>query len=99
MKKNLKLKTSFPMLFIGLSIGIIVGRSIPDALAYDEKAIDNSFFSQEIPLPGQPISSFIIHRPGYSFGYDARNRNPSWVYEHLTAESIKGETKRSLGFK
>jgi len=27
--------------------------------------------------------------------YDARNRNPIWVYEHLTAESIRGNADRS----
>ena len=27
--------------------------------------------------------------------YDVRNRNPAWVYEHLTAESTKGNADRS----
>jgi endonuclease G len=51
-------------------------------------------YTEQKPLPGQPISSFLIHRPGYSLAYDARNRNPLWVYEHLTAESVRGEADR-----
>lgn len=43
--------------------------------------------------------SFQINRPNYSLAYDARNRNPAWVYEHLTKENIKGEAGRSLEFK
>jgi endonuclease G, mitochondrial len=54
---------------------------------------------QTKPFSDQPISSFIIHRPSYSLAYDARSRNPLWVYEHLTNENIKGETERSLVFK
>jgi len=46
-------------------------------------------------FPGNPISSFIVHRTGYSLAYDARTHNPSWVYEHLTADNIKGDADRS----
>ncbi len=68
-------------------------------MAYQDNTIEGTFYIQESPLPGQPISSFVIHRPGYSLAYDARNRNPAWVYEHLTCESIKGQTERCLEFK
>lgn len=57
--------------------------------------IEYSHYSEGQPLLGQPISSFIIHRPGYSAGYDGRTRNPIWVYEHLTADNLKGNTDRS----
>lgn len=50
---------------------------------------------QESPLSGHPISSFHINRQGYSVAYDARNKNPSWVYEHLTSDSLKGDVDRS----
>ena len=68
------------------------------------EAIDSSIvytpYTSQAPLPHHPVSSFIIHRSGYSLGYDARTRNPAWVYEHLTAESIKGDADRShLSFK
>ena len=42
-----------------------------------------------------PISSFYIERNGYSLAYDAQHRNPSWVYEHLTVNTLLGETDRS----
>lgn len=99
MTKKRKSKLSFSALFIGLSIGIIAGRTIPEAWTYHDKTIESPFYAQESPLTGQPISSFQIDRPGYSLAYDARNRNPVWVYEHLTADSIRGETERSLAFK
>lgn len=60
-----------------------------------EQNIAYNDYIEEKPHPAQPVSSFIIHRPGYSAGYDARMRNPSWVYEHLTAKSIKGDVDRS----
>ncbi len=99
MTNKIKSKISFSTLFIGLSIGLIVGRNIPEVRAYNDHATDSRFYTQETALPGQPLSSFFIHRPGYSLAYDARNRNPSWVYEHLTAESIRGKTERALAFK
>lgn len=54
---------------------------------------------QESPFPYQPTSSFHITRSGYSLAYDASKRNPAWVYEHLTAESIQGDAERSFEFK
>lgn len=57
--------------------------------------ITSQQITQESPLPGHPISYFHIIRQGYSIAYDARNKNPAWVYEHLTAESLKGDVDRS----
>lgn len=54
-----------------------------------------SHYTKENPLPTQPVSSFVIHRSGYSLAYDARTRNPAWVYEHLTSENLKGDVDRS----
>lgn len=75
MTKKRKSKLSFPALFIALTIGIIVGRNIPETWAYDDKAIQNQFYAQESLLPGQPISSFVIHRSGYSWAYDAQSQS------------------------
>lgn len=91
-------------LIAGIALGIASQR-IPQVRAYTDEVIQPiehfsySNHSQESPTAGLPVSSFYINHPGYSLGYDARNRNPSWVYEHLTAESIKGSTERSLTFK
>lgn len=88
-------------LLASISLGITSCQRIPQVCAYNNDVIKPIEYhsAQEIFLPGHPISSFVIHRPGYSLAYDARNRNPLWVYEHLTAESIRGETERSLEFK
>ena len=52
-------------------------------------------FTKGSPFPGHPVSSFQINRPGYSLEYDASRRNPKWVYEHITPQSIKGNADRS----
>jgi endonuclease G, mitochondrial len=101
MAKKKKPKPSFPSikpwlaaLIAGIAIGIS-SQHIPQVRAYTKEV-----FMQESPLPGYPVSSFLIHCPSYSLVYDARNRNPAWVYEHLTAESVKKEADRShAGFK
>lgn len=54
-----------------------------------------SHYEQENSLPGHPVSSFIVNRSGYSLAYDARLRNPAWVFENLTAESVRGDVDRS----
>jgi endonuclease G len=66
---------------------------------HNTDAIDDHFASshylEENALPGHPVASFLIHRSGYSLAYDARTRNPAWVYEHLTADNIQGNVDRS----
>lgn len=60
-----------------------------------DQHFDYSHYRQSPPLPGHPISSFTVNRSGYSLAYDARTRNPAWVYEHLTADNLKGDADRS----
>jgi endonuclease G len=43
----------------------------------------------------EPAPSPMIHRTGYTLAYDGRTRHAGWVYEELTAESLKGEAKRA----
>lgn len=62
---------------------------------FSSQLLTYSNYQEQQALPSQPVSSFIIHRAGYSVGYDARTRNPKWVYEHLTAQSLKGDVDRS----
>jgi endonuclease G, mitochondrial len=50
-----------------------------------------NYTEETTSLAGHPISSFLIHRSGYSLSYDAKHRNPAWVYEHLTTEKVQGE--------
>lgn len=40
-------------------------------------------------------SSSTIERTGYKLAYDGRTRNASWVYEQITADSLKGTAERS----
>jgi endonuclease G, mitochondrial len=103
LKKNKKrlffLKTSgLTTLLLSAAFGVTSCQRTSQMIAYlDEQMepIEQYADSQTQPLPCQPISSFQVNRPGYSLAYDARNRNPAWVYEHLTAESIRGNADRT----
>lgn len=53
---------------------------------HQEKSQKKRFLPQSLP---------IIYRSGYAVDYDLKRRNPSWVYEDLTATSINGKTDRS----
>jgi len=83
-------------LFIGIALGIASQR-IPELRNYTENVVPKTEyrFKQESSVSTLPVSSFHIDRPGYSLAYDARNRNPAWVYEHLTAEGLKGSANRA----
>ena len=88
-------------LFTGVAIGIF-SQHIPQLRAYTEEILQPithqasaEQYSQSNLVPGQPISSFQINRLGYALAYDARNHNPLWIYEHLTADSIKGAGDRA----
>jgi DNA/RNA endonuclease G (NUC1) len=41
-----------------------------------------------------PQSEILIERDAYALAYDGQHRQPRWVYERLTAESIQGEADR-----
>ena len=43
----------------------------------------------------EPAPTPTIARTGYTLAYDGRTRHANWVYEELTAESLKGEAKRA----
>ena len=87
---HLKSSRYFPV-FFGIAIAIISQHVRGDEVI----RLCEHKFTQEGRLPSHPISSFHINRPGYSIAYDAQHRNPSWVYEHLTSESLKGSVDRS----
>jgi endonuclease G len=110
MTKKKKTKLSFlsfksswiSALLAGVTIGIASQR-IPQVRAYTDEVIQP--IKHQLPIehyyiansisPGKPLSSFQLDRSGYSLAYDAKNRNPLWVYEHLTADNIRGNTDRS----
>jgi endonuclease G len=47
-----------------------------------------------IEKPWMPKAIPQIDRQGYSLAYDAKNRNPAWVYEHLTNDKLQGNADR-----
>src|SRR5438045_644805 len=110
MAKNIKsffkipfLKSSWlSALILGVGIGIASQR-IPQIKIYTDEIIQpiekklpigRSYSAKDID-DGMPHSYFQVDRQGYSLVYDAQHRNPAWVYEHLTADSIRGNTDRS----
>ena len=44
--------------------------------------------------PWMPKAISQIDRQGYSLSYDARNKNPMWVYEDLTSDNLQGNVDR-----
>lgn len=61
---------------------------------WNERGIEESF-NQSFPK-----SSITINRSCYALGYDCRTRNAAWVYERLTADSLKGDADREkISFK
>lgn len=52
------------------------------------------------PIPLHPISQYFVKRGPYLLCYDAKHRQPRWVYERLTEEALKGEVdRRNYGFQ
>lgn len=68
-------------LFFGIALGN-AREQIPQVRAITNEIIRPSEPSvkQQSHNPGYPVSSFHIHRPGYSFAYHASRYNPAWVH-------------------
>lgn len=58
-----------------------------------------SFVFSSIQAPssieGEPVASFLVHNPHFSLAYDARTKNPIWVYEKLSF-APQGEENKLL---
>jgi endonuclease G, mitochondrial len=67
------------------SAGIIT--SLPNA----EKPLSKKTTVMTASLPA---TSYVIERAGYSLSYDPRTRNPIYVYEKLSANSLAGRVSR-----
>ena len=98
-QKSTTLKPSwFAFFLFGIALGIY-SQHVPEIREATESILSSSSSSSQRLNMSHPISSFEIHRPGYSLTYDARHRNPSWVYEHLTNDSLQGDAERISEFK
>ena len=47
------------------------------------------------PTKPLPISELAIERSAYVLAYDGQHKQARWVYEHLTADSVQGNSDRS----
>lgn len=85
-----------PIYFVvGLFIGISINQSpVIEARAKHAKSVSSLSEIGADTASLLPESLKPIHRSCYSLGYDARNKNPSWVYERLTARGLKGDANR-----
>ncbi len=45
---------------------------------------------------GIPRTEIIIHRQGYSLGYDLKRKTANWVWEHLTSENLQSAQEKML---
>lgn len=56
---------------------------------------DNRAHHDTIMKYGSPQPDYLRQRDSYVLLYDGRSKNPLWVYEYITPQSIVGEAKRS----
>ncbi len=99
MKKKKKSNLSRLLWVAYLCFGFILGtaaQEVPQfrAITHEITQPSEHHINEESLIPGHPVSSFHINRQGYCLAYDAARRNPLWVYEHLTTESLKGSAGR-----
>jgi endonuclease G, mitochondrial len=62
--------------------------------ASEHKLPQRDYQVATIEKPWMPKPIHLIDRKGYSLAYDARNRNPAWVYEDLTSDKLQGNADR-----
>lgn len=95
---SLRKITSIASIFIaGITAGVFI-RELPSVNAAVENAASYRLdFKQSEGQSNQtlPKSHIAVNRSCYSLGYDCRTRNASWVYERLTADSLKGDANRA----
>ena len=83
-------------LLCGIGVGAVLGFTAPECQpAQLSAATISSTKERFVPVEGP----FVLHRDGYSVCYDGRTKNPIWVYEHLTKDSISGPARRQNRFK
>lgn len=84
-------------LVLGIAIGLstkeegIASGGNKEVSTWNPSAILND---GNTPQAHFPIATPVIQHRGYTLGYDSRNRNPCWVMEVLTKESLKGNADR-----
>lgn len=76
-------------------MGIMVGIATQNMNVLNAFIENSKANKQDFNYSRKPCHAFNIDREGYSLGYDARNRNPAWVLENLTAEYLEGGTSRT----
>lgn len=103
-------KNSFLQALSYIALGLIVGVSLNNfpLMKIDGKTFPYNKTKEAPPQKTSPSQSTPpttstkilpsavnpIHRSSYSAGYDARNKNPAWVYERLTPDCLKGAVTR-----
>jgi|SRR6187455_205315 len=96
---NKKTLLTISTFLIGLAAGLAI-REISSLEAKAISAIPRNEFSIANGPKSLPKSFQLIQRSCYSLNYDCRTRNASWVYERITADSLKGNVDReSFKFK
>jgi len=91
--------------FLGAGVGLGVGAgatllvlgtrstAVPEA-RLDELSASSSGLRRRAGRYGLPTREGVLEREGYLAAYDARNRNPLWVLEHLTRDTVRGDGTR-----
>ncbi len=78
----------------GLIIGIltaqlpVVEAATNRVLTKCDRVLSKPEIDHSLPEPSKTVARC------YSMGYDTRNKNPAWVYERLTENSLRGDANR-----
>lgn len=90
-------KTHYLFIFIlGLFSGLLLHNTVERSLHLTAHAIDApAAFKEANSKRELPIVAQVIERDGYTVCYDGRSKNPYYVVEVLTADSLKGSADRS----
>lgn len=94
--KGSKVFKQVPSIFLALTafvLGCLTGMHVESPVVLTEIVPSKvvTTLRPGILLPQKPLP---IERPGYTLEYDGRTRNAHWVYECLTADSLKGKIER-----
>lgn len=80
---------------LGLSAGFLLRNPLEKAIHLNVSQISFPSSSNEVEVQPLPIVAQIIKRDGYTVCYDGRSRNPFYVIETITKESLQGHADRA----
>lgn len=96
MKSQKQLLSSFTIFTLGLCAGLLLRNPIEKGLHLSLSEIASPVVFKEADSKRTlPVVVPILEKEAFTIAYDARNKNPYFVVEVLTAEGLKGSADRN----